>query len=195
MENSKSTHEPYAHVIVKLLNGIVYDDNEKVWNDLSQYQFPITKFFEQIAIDLIVDKKDRYAYLKQIEIDEDGNTIGLFRRSPLTYEDSLICVFLREMLDDFESNNVDQRNLYITHKQLKDSIELFFKEKVNKVKLLSKFDDYIKHIVDLGFLKKIGNNDSSKDETQYEVKKIIKAKITNDILDEFKRKLEQNVQL
>jgi len=193
MGNRNQTYEPYAHVIVKLLNGVVYDENEKLWNDLLQYQVPVSQFFEQIAIDVIVDKKDGYAYLKQIEIDEEGNTIRLVRRIPLKYETSLICVFLREMLDEFEINNVDQRNLYITHKQLKDNIELFFKEKGNKVKWLSKLDNYIDQISELGFLKKIGNSENSKDETRYEVRRIIKAKITNDALEDFKRKLEQNV--
>jgi len=193
MGNRNQTYEPYAHVIVKLLNGVVYDENEKLWNDLLQYQVPVSQFFEQIAIDVIVDKKDGYAYLKQVEIDEEGNTIRLVRRIPLKYETSLICVFLREMLDEFEINNVDQRNLYITHKQLKDNIELFFKEKGNKVKWLSKLDNYIDQISELGFLKKIGNSENSKDETRYEVRRIIKAKITNDALEDFKRKLEQNV--
>ncbi|GHV07975.1 hypothetical protein FACS1894160_1500 [Bacteroidia bacterium] len=193
MENRNITYEPYAHIIVKLLNGVIYDENEKLWNDLLLYQIDITQFFEKIAIELIVDKKDGYAYLKQIEIDEEGNTIGLVRRIPLKYETSLICVFLREMLDEFEINNVDQKNLYITHKQLKDNIELFFKEKANKYKLLNKFDDYIGTIVKIGFLKEIGNSETSKDDIRYEVRRIIKAKITNDVLEEFKKKLEQNV--
>ncbi len=185
-------HEPYAPVIVKLLNGTLYSENEKVWNDLLQYQIPITQYFEKIAIDLIVEKKDGYAYLKQIEIDEEKNTIGLVRRTPLKYETSLICVFLREMLDDFEINNVDQRNLYITQKQLKENIELFFKEKANKVKMLSKFDSYIESIVEIGFLKVLPGTYNSKDETRYEVRRIIKAKITNDVLEDFKKKLEQD---
>jgi hypothetical protein len=185
-------HKPYAPVIVKLLNGTLYSENEKVWNDLLQYQIPITQYFEKIAIDLIVEKKDGYAYLKQIEIDEEKNTIGLVRRTPLKYETSLICVFLREMLDDFEINNVDQRNLYISQKQLKENIELFFKEKANKVKMLSKFDSYIESIVDIGFLKVLPGTYNSKDETRYEVRRIIKAKITNDVLEDFKKKLEQD---
>jgi hypothetical protein len=178
---------------VKLLQDTLYDENEKVWNDLLQYQIPITQYFDKIAIDLILEKGDGYAYLKQIELDEEKNTIGLVRRTPLKYEPSLICVFLREMLDDFETNNVDQRNLYVTHKQLKETIELFFKEKANKVKLFAKFDSYIDTIVDVGFLKIISKPENSKDETRYEVRRIIKAKITNDVLENFKKKLEQNV--
>ncbi|MDR1974907.1 MAG: DUF4194 domain-containing protein [Bacteroidales bacterium] len=193
MNDRNITYEPYAPVIVKLLNGTIYDESEKLWNDLLLYQVPITQFFEKIAIDLIVDKKDGYAYLKQIEIDEEGNTIGLVKRIPLKYETSMICMFLREMLDEFEINNIDQRNLYITHKRLKENIELFFKEKTNKVKLLTEFDNYIKTIVEIGFLKKIDDSNVSKDDTRYEVRRIIKAKITNDVLEEFKNKLEQNV--
>ena len=68
------THEPFAHVIVKLLQDTLYDENEKVWNDLLQYQIPITQYFDKIAIDLILEKEDGYAYLKQIELDEEKNT-------------------------------------------------------------------------------------------------------------------------
>lgn len=193
MDNGTPTYEPYAPVIVKLLQGTLYDENEKIWNDLLQYQIAITQYFEKIAIDVIVEKKDGYAYLKQIEIDEEKNTIGLIRRIPLKYEASLICIFLREMLDDFEINNVDQRNLYVTHKQMKEMIELFFKEKSNKVKLLANFDRHIESIVDIEFLKIISKPENSKDETRYEVRRIIKAKITNDVLEDFKKKLEQDV--
>jgi hypothetical protein len=41
------THEPFAHVIVKLLQDTLYDENEKVWNDLLQYQIPILKLHKQ----------------------------------------------------------------------------------------------------------------------------------------------------
>lgn len=193
MDNRKPIYEPYAPLIVKLLQGTVYDENEKVWNDLLFYQIPISQYFEKIAIELIIEKKDGYAYLKQIEFDEEKNTIGLVRRIPLKYETSLICIFLREMLDDFEINNVDQRNLYVTHKYLKETIELFFKEKANKVKLFANFDRYIESIVEIGFLKVISKPENSKDETRYEVRRIIKAKITNDVLEDFKKKLEQDV--
>jgi len=193
MDNRKPIYEPYAPLIVKLLQGAIYDENEKVWNDLLLYQVPISQYFEKIAIELIIEKKDGYAYLKQIELDEDKNTIGLVRRIPLKYETSLICVFLREMLDEFEINNVDQRNLYVTHKFLKESIELFFKEKANKVKLFANFDRYIESIVEIGFLKVISKPENSKDETRYEVRRIIKAKITNDVLEDFKKKLEKDV--
>lgn len=192
-EAKPTTHETYAPVIVKLLQGAVYDDNTKVWNDLLQYQFEISQYFEKIAVELIVEKQDGYAYIRQIPIDEEGNTIGLVRRIPMKYELSLLCVLLRMLIDDFEVSNTDQHNLYISHKRLKEELEIFFKEKSHKVKMIKELDRYIEQAEGLGFLKAIDKDTKVKDEIQYEVKRIIKAKITNDKLEEFKRKLQQDV--
>jgi len=192
-EPKPTTHEPYAPVIVKLLQGAVYDDSPKIWNDLLQYQFEISQYFEKIAVELIVEKQDGYAYIKQISIDEENNTIGLVRRMPMTYELSLLCVLLRMLIDDFEVSNTDQQNLYISHKRLKEELEIFFKEQSHKVRMLKELDRYIEQAEGLGFLKVIDKDTKVKDEFQYEVRRIIKAKITNDKLEEFKRKLQQDV--
>jgi hypothetical protein len=192
-EAKPTTHESYAPVIVKLLQGAVYDDNTKVWNDLLQYQFEVSQYFEKIAVELIVEKQDGYAYIKQVPIDEEDNTIGLVRRIPMKYELSLLCVLLRMLIDDFEVSNTDQHNLYISHKRLKEELEIFFKEKSHKVKMIKELDRYIEQAEGLGFLKAIDKDTKVKDEIQYEVRRIIKARITNDKLEEFKRKLQQDV--
>ena len=192
-ETKPTIHEPYASVIVKLLQGAVYDDNPKIWNDLLQYRFEVSQYFEKIAVELIVEKQDGYAYIRQVPIDEENTTIGLVRRMPLTYELSLLCVLLRMLIDDFEVNNTDQHNLYISHKRLKEELEIFFKEQSHKVRMLKELDRYIEQAEGLGFLKVIDKDTKVKDEIQYEVRRIIKAKITNDKLEEFKRKLQQDV--
>ncbi len=186
-------HAPYAIVIVKLLQGTVYDDNQKLWNDLLQYQFEVSQYFEIIAVELIVERQDGYAYLRQVPIDEENNTIGLVRRTPLSYEVSLLCVLLRMLIDDFEVSDTDQHNLYISHKRLKEELEFFFKEQSHKIRMLKELDRYIEQVEGLGFLKVIDKDTKIKDEIQYEVRRIIKARITNDKLEEFKRKLQEDV--
>jgi hypothetical protein len=192
-EPKPTTHEAYAPVIVKLLQGAIYDDNQKVWNDLLQHQFEVSQYFEKIAIELIIERQDGYAYIRQIPIDEENNTIGLVRRMPLSYELSLLCVLLRMLIDDFEVRNTDQHNLYISHKRLKEELEIFFKEQSHKVRMLKELDRYIEQAEGLGFLKIIDKDTKVKDEIQYEVRRIIKARITNDKLEEFKRKLQEDV--
>lgn len=186
MESPDTTLLPYAPVIVKLLQGAVYSE-DKLWNELILNQFPIGRYFRQIGIELIVEEKDGYAFLKQFE-DEDGKTIGLIRRIPLTYEQTLLCVLLREWLDEFEITDTETRNLYITHKQFRERIEMFFKEKSNQAKLLRNLDILIKDMLSLDFLKRIEDSPYP-DERKYEVRRIIKSKITADKLIEFKQKL------
>ncbi len=193
MENKIAKAEPYAPVIVKLLQGAIYKENQRLWTDLLMYQIPVTQYFEKLAIELIVDRNDGYAFLKQLSIDEDSNTIGLVRRFPMRYELSMLCVLLRMLIDDFESTTNEQLNLYISHKRLKEELEMFFKEKANKVKMLNELDRYIEDVEKLDFLKRISKEETEKDEIQYEVRRIIKAKITNDVLGEFKRKQQNDV--
>jgi len=116
----------------------------------------------------------------------------LIRRMPLTYEVTLLLVILREAIEEFDMQNTDSRKLFITNNELKDRIELFFEDKVDKIKLLDRFDTYINNVVDLGFLKEAqvrGFDDKLK---TYEVRRIIKAKINSEKLEEIKNKLNVN---
>jgi hypothetical protein len=55
---------------------------------------------------------------------------------------------------------------------------------------LKDLDKYIKNVVELGYLKEISKKDN---ETKYQIQRIIKEKITLDILQEFKIKLQYYV--
>lgn len=119
----------YAKAAVKLLQGPVFEDQKELWEEINKYHVELTRYFEKIAVNVIIDNRDGYAYLKQIELDDSGLTIGLIRRIPLSYDLTLVCVLLREWLLEFESNDVETTNLYITVKQFRDRLEMFFKEK------------------------------------------------------------------
>src|SRR5690606_12518181 len=114
MEYQDTTIAPYAKSAVKLLQGPVYEDQTEIWIEMLQYQVELIKYFEKIALDLIIDQRDGYAFLKQKELNESGGTIGLIRRMPLTYDLTLVCVLLREWLLEFETNDLETANLYIT---------------------------------------------------------------------------------
>lgn len=182
---------PYAQIIVRLLQGAMYSDTPRTWNELLLHQYEINKYFEQIGLELIVEHKDGYAFLQQM-VDEEGKTIGLIRRMPLTYEQTLLCVLLREWMDEFEINDTESRNLYIVHKEFRERIEIFFKETPNQVKLFKNLDSLIRDMTELDFLKKVNEGDTLQ-ETLYEVRRIIKSKISSDQLDAFKQRLINHV--
>jgi len=90
-------------------------------------------------------------------------------------------------IEDFDNNPADFQSFekIISHSELKEEVGLFFQEGYDKVKFLKDIDRYIGNAKDLGFLKVV----NSKEDTRYQIHRIIKQKITLDILEDFKQKL------
>ena len=180
--------EPYAKVAARLLQGPLYDDETTLWHQLDQHFADIYRHFASVGLELSRHERDGLAFLQQMELNEDRDTVGLVRRYSLTYEQSLLCVILREWLDEFDGSDAMSKQLYVTKKELVERIELFFREQPNKVRQLQQIDRLISTMVDsLGFLRPIKTD--SADEERYEVRRIIKHKVTNNDLEDFLRAL------
>lgn len=193
MEDQLKNMAPYAQAAVKLLQGPVFEDQIEIWEELNQYKIELKGYFDKIGLELVIDKRDGYSYLKQIELDESGRTIGLVRRMPLTYNLTIVCVLLREWLSEFESGEWETANLYITPKEFRDRIEMFFKENANQVKFIKELNKYFEQCVEMGFLKLVHSDPSDPDNNRFEVRRIIKARITNEELTRFKNQLENDL--
>lgn len=181
----------YAPVLVHLFRGVVYEEDKKIWNDLVAFQHQVRKYFGTIGIELHLNEQEGFAYLSQPdEIEGEKTKVPrIVRRMPLSYELTILLVILREALEEFDSQNTDSRKLFITNNEVKDRIEVFFEQKADKVRLLERFDAYINNIVDLGFLKEIQVRGFDEKEKTYEVRRILKAKINSEKLEEIKEKL------
>lgn len=189
--NTSNKLSPYAPVLVKLLQGVIYDDDKKYWNELLAFQHQVRQYFQTIAIDLCLNEQEGFAYLSQGD-EAYGEVVKiprLIKRMPLSYEITLLLVILREALEEFDMHNTDSRRLFITNMQLKERIELFFEDKTDKIRLLDRFDTYINSVVDLGFLKERQVDGFDSKEKTYEVRRVIKAKINSEILETIKTKL------
>lgn len=184
---------PFATSAVRLLRGPVFEDQSQLWNEINQYQTELTKYFSKIAIELIINKKDGYAFLKQIELDDNKRTIGLIKRIPLTYELTIVCVLLREWLMEFEANDLETAYLYISPKEFRNRMELFFKERSNEMKFIYELKRYMKECEKMGFLKLVHKNPTHTDDDRYEVRRIIKARVTIEELTRFKELLEDEL--
>ena len=193
---SNSAIPPYSIVIVRLLQSVIYDEDRKLWGLLITYQHQIRQYFAVIGVELHLNEQEGFAFLSQPdEIDTEVNEAArLVRRRSLTYEVTLLCVILREALEEFDVRNTESRKLFVTNQDLKERIELFFKDKADKIRLLQRFDTYISTVVGLGFLKEVnvrGFDDALK---TYEVKRVIKAKVSNEILEQIREKMEKRNQ-
>jgi len=190
MEFVQNQLAPYGRLAVKLLQGPVFDDQKDLWEDLQRYQIELIQYFSKIGIELITDTREGYAFLRQKELDDKGATVGLMRRVSLTYEQTLVCVLLRDWLEEFERNDTDSRNLYFTSRQFRERLEMFFKEKSNEVKFIRELNKYLNECEAWGFVKVVNRHPSDPDENRYELRRIIKSRITLDELKYFKTLLE-----
>lgn len=191
-ELSNDSIPPYSIVIVRLLQSVIYDEDRKLWNLLITYQHQIRQHFAVIGVELHLNEQEGFAFLSQPdEIDTEPNQAArLVRRMPLSYEVTLLCVILREALEEFDVRNTESRKLFVTNQDLKERIELFFKDKADKIRLLQRFDSYINTVANLGFLKEVKVRGFDDELKTYEVMRVIKAKVNNDILEQIREKMQ-----
>jgi hypothetical protein len=179
---------PYSKAIVKLLKSPI-ERNSTVWDDVIMYTNEIQEYLCKIGLELIVKKDEGFAFLKQIE-DSEGNTLGLITRRQIGFETSIVIIVLRQSLEEFDSNpsQFQVSEKFMTNIQIKEELELFLQEGYNRLKFQKDLDKYIKNVVELGYLIEIEKKEK---ETKYQIHRIIKEKITLDILQEFKTKLQE----
>jgi hypothetical protein len=188
--NLENYKKPYSKAIVRLLKSPV-ERSSNEWENVIIYQNEIQEYISQIGLELIVKKDEGFAFVKQIE-DSEGNTLGIVQRRQIGFETSIVLVVLRQSLEEFDSNPTQlATEKFITNAEIRDELELFLPEKFNRKNFIKELDRYINAAVDLGYLKEISIKDN---ETKYRIHRIIKEKITLDILQNFKIKLQEYVE-
>ena len=121
----ESTVVEYAHIIIKLLQDVIYDEDKSTWSDLLTYQAPVRDYFAKIGVDVFLDEREGFAFLRQKD-DENSKLPRLVRRTPLSYEVTLLCAMLREILEEFDVGDTDSRKCFINGSELREKIEMFF---------------------------------------------------------------------
>jgi hypothetical protein len=180
---------PYTSVFIKLLKGPVEYVEKSAWEKLLLYEVELTKFVQQLGLTLVLVKEDGYAYLKHTTFDEDEEAnVSWIPRRPLTYDESVLLVLLRDMMAEFEVGEATTRELIKKRREIKEFAELFFKENASRVKFIKELDRLIDKAEEAGFIDKIEHNDLI-DEQKFRIKKIIKARVDSEILDQFKQQL------
>ncbi len=109
-------------------------NDRSYWQQLEGHEAAVRAHFAQLGIVLDLNRAEGYARLTQPEPAEDDPAppLRLLRRVPLSYEQALLCVVLREWLEEHESSaHAASPRLYATREQLRERIELFFRQQAN----------------------------------------------------------------
>lgn len=190
MSSLEQNTTPYSKAIVRLLKSTV-ERTSTAWEDIILYQNEIQDYISQIGLELIVKKDEGFAFVKQLE-DSEGKTLGVVTRRQIGFETSIVLVVLRQSLEDFDSNPTQLASeKFITDIEIKEELELFLQEGYNKLRFQKKLSEYIGNAEKLGYLKEVSKKDN---ETKYRIHRIIKEKITLDILQDFQIKLKEYVE-
>lgn len=183
---------PYASAVLKLLVNPVFSDDRTHWNMVLSYQKQIQEYLGHIGLALEVQEIDGYAYLYQPEIeDEEGAIMALpriTRRDHLTFHATLLCVLLREWLDQQEAQNLDTEGCFITGRQIHELMQPFLPERTDVRKVERRIEAAISQLSDLGYLKRLSGQ---QDMAYFEIRRILKAKMDVEKLAEIKEKLQR----
>ncbi|MBV4356254.1 DUF4194 domain-containing protein [Pinibacter aurantiacus] len=183
---------PYTQVFIKLLKGPVEYIEKNTWEKLLQYKSELAVFVQQLGLTLVLDEEDGYAYVKHtISEEDDDAAVSWMQRRSFTYDESVLLVLLRDMMAEFEVGEATSRELIKKRREIKEYAELFFKENASRVKFIRELDRLIDRAEENGFIDKMENNDIL-DEQKFRIKKIIKARVDGEILDQFKQQLEEH---
>lgn len=179
---------PYASVVVKLLKGPVEYVEKGAWEKLLQYKVELTGFLQQLGLLLVLDEQDGYAFVKHALSEDDEAYVSWTQRRSFSYEESIMLVLLREMMAEFEISESASRELIKKRREIKEYAELFFKEGASRIKFLKEIDRLIDKVEESGFLHKMENHEMI-DEQKFRIRKIIKAKVDSEALENFQQQL------
>lgn len=180
---------PYTSVFVKLLKGPVEYLDKTNWERLIQHRTELSGFVQRLGLMLVIDEQDGYAYLRHtFTDDEETADVSWMQRRAFTYEESIMLILLREIMSEFELSESSSRELIKKRRELKEYAELFFKENPSRIKFLKEIDRLIDKAEENGFLQLTEENEIA-DEQRFRIRKIIKAKVDSEVLDDFYRQL------
>ena len=201
--DNKKTPE-WSVVCIKLLQGPITrkSSNDKIWNLLLRDRNYIDKYFSTIGLNLLVEEADGYAFLRQKDsgTDEDFDDVPrLIRRVRLSPEESFLCVILREALDYFETSDNLSEICVLTESEIIDRLKDYSPEYTDQLKFKSKIRISLNKLAELGYVEDLTKKDINETQPEenhtFEIKKIIRAIVSPEFLEEFSAKLkERNAQ-
>jgi hypothetical protein len=161
---------------VRLMQGVLYAEDESAWEVLLSYELDLIDYFARIGLAVVVDRAEGLAYLRQFGDEERLSGYErlprLFRRTPLGYDATLLCVLLREEYRRFEDEDLENERCVVDIETLLDGWKSYFPAKSDEVQLRKRLHTMLKKLEELKFVVKFES-----DNDEWEVRKILKARL------------------
>jgi hypothetical protein len=173
--STSSTSEALAVASTNLLRGVVYEEEKpEVWQAIKIAGAALHDTMAALGITVTVDEPDAMAYLRQSEDLADG-AVRLMHRQRLTRNDSILLILLRQRLHAHEVEAGAGR-LVVSTAELREMLTPHVPDSGGE----SRFANEISRLCELGYLREL------KSGGHFEVRRIIKAQITADVVAQFR---------
>ena len=186
MDIEQLAPDNFAPLAIKLLQGVVYEEDARLWQELTKvHELSLRRYFAQIGLQLIVDKQEGFAFLRQPKEDQEetAHLPRLMRKRTLNFDQSILCVLLRERLEEHAVRDTASREPIMTLRDIRDMVELFSRERNTQQRFLKDLKKTVEDVKNMGFLEAMNQETpDNEDERRYRVRRIIKAFIDTDNL-------------
>ena len=187
----------HRHVIVRLLNGPIYQEDLDLWGRLGAEWEHIKNHFIAMGLEVARDDSAGYAFIRQAEetndeIEEWEDSVSahlprVLRRTRLTYHQTIFMVILREELLRFEQDQEEGDHLYRSALDLREVMLPYYPEMHDEKKVHRQISGMISKFEEWGILKRVRDKDGG----LYRVERIIKAKLPPEKLAEVKDQIKR----
>ncbi len=173
---------------VRLLQGVIYLDEDRIWNILLSNRSQLETFMARLGLALVVDEAEGYAYVRQWGEDEFPSGYEqlpkLVRRSQLGYAPTMLAVLFRDELRRFEEDDLHNERCVVEVDVVFDQWKGFFPAQFDEVRQRKEFNAALHKLEELGFVRKFADNPET-----WEVRRILKAKLPASELEALKQQL------
>lgn len=173
-------------ILIALFQGVLYREvGAAPWQALLDLQARVRDYTAVIGLELILDEAEGYAYLRQRAQAPDAPALPrLVQRRPLSFPVSLLLVLLRKKLAELDATGGDTR-LVVSRDDIANHMRLFLPDTANEARLFDRMETHLNKVVELGFLRRLRGQAE-----QYEVRRILKAFVDAQWLDDFAARLD-----
>ena len=178
-------------LVVPLLKGVLYrEDDAVLWAALLKLQSRVRDYTAVLALDLVLDEAEGYAFLRSRVTAEDEDSPKLprlVRRQSLTFHVSLLLALLRKKLAEFDASGGDTR-LILSLDAVVEMIRVFLPAGSNESRLIDNVEMHLNKVIELGFVRRL-KSPTTGQEAMFEVRRILKAFVDAQWLADFDQRL------
>ena len=173
--------------LVSLFKGVIHrDDDPQKWQLLQRFEARIRDHVNLLGLSLVIHDDEGFAFLQSREPEEDEPELPrLVPRRQLSYPVSLTLALLRRRLAEHDSFNPEPR-LILDVDEVVEMVRTFLPEGTTEARTVDQVHSHLRRVKELGFIRFL-----SREENKIEVKRILKAFVDAQWLDEFDRRLEE----